>query len=152
VWDKNNWFYEVQHGFRQVYSCESQVNTVCQDIADSLDNGDRIDAIIIDLSKAFDLVPHGRLLTKIANPKVVSEVVVWIRGFLIGRTQRIRAGAHLSEEVRAKSVYPQGSVLGPLLFLAYVNDISRNIESTIRLFANDCVMYRKIIIKEDIEK
>jgi len=61
-------------------------------------------------------------------------------------------GAHLSEEVRATSGDLQGSVLGPLLFLAYVNDISRNIESTIRLFADDCVIYRKIINKEDIEK
>ena len=54
VWDKNDWLYEGQHGFRPGYSCESQVITVCQDIADSLDNGDRIDAIIVDFSKAFD--------------------------------------------------------------------------------------------------
>jgi len=67
VWDKNDWLYKGQHGFRPGYSCESQVITVCQDIADSLDNGDRIDAFIIDLLKAFDLVPHGWLLTKIAN-------------------------------------------------------------------------------------
>jgi hypothetical protein len=67
VWNKNDWLCEGQHGFRPGYSCESQVITVCQDIADSLDNGERIGAIIIDFSKAFDLVPHGRLLTKIAN-------------------------------------------------------------------------------------
>ena len=62
---------------------------VCQDIADCLDNGDRIDAItsIIDFSKAFDLVSHGRLLTKIANSGVDSRVVVWIKEFLLGRTQ-----------------------------------------------------------------
>ena len=135
VWAKNDWLYEGQHGFRPGYSCESQLITVCQDIADSLDNGDRIDAIIIDFSKAFDLVPHGRLLTKIANSGVDSRVVVWIKEFLLGRTQRVRVGGHLSEEVRVTSGVPQGSVLGPLLFLAYVNDISRNIESTIRLFA-----------------
>ena len=67
MWDKNDWLYEGQHGFRPEYSCETQVITVCQDMADSLDNGDRIEAIIIDFSKAFYLVPHGRLLTKIAN-------------------------------------------------------------------------------------
>ena len=76
-----------------------------------------------------------------------SRVVVWIREFLLGRTQRVRIG-HLSEEVRVTSGVPQGSVLGPLLFLAYVNDISMNIESTFRL-ADDCVIYRKIIIKRD---
>ena len=118
MWDKNDWLYEGQHGFRQGYSCESQVITVCQNIADSLDNGDRMDAIIIDFYKAFDLVPHGRLLTKIANSRVDTRVVVWIREFLLGRTQRVRVGGHLSEEVRVKSGVPQWSVLGPLLFLA----------------------------------
>ena len=68
---------------------------------------------------------------KIANSGVDSRVVVWIREFLLGRTQRVRVGGHLSEEVRVTSGVPQGSVLGPLLFLAYVNDISRNIESTL---------------------
>jgi len=152
VWDKNNWLYEGQHGFRPGYSCESQVITVCQDIADSLDNGDRIDAIIVDFLKAFDLVPHVRLLMKIANLGVDSRVVVWIRQFLLGRMQKVRVGGQLSEEVRVTSGVPQGSVLGPLLFLAYVNDIWRNMESTIRLLADDCVIYRKIINNEDMEK
>ena len=66
--------------------------------------------------------------------------------------QRVRVGGHLSEEVRVMSGVSQGSVLGPLLFPAYVNLISRNIESTIRLFADDCIIYRKIINKEGIEK
>ena len=118
-----------------------------------MDNGDKIDAIIVDFSKAFDLVPHGRLLTHIANSGVDSRVVVWIREFLSGRTQRVRVGGQLSaEEVRVTSGIPQGSVLGPLLFLAYVNDIWRNIESTIRLFADDYVIYRKIINNADMEK
>ena len=56
VWDKNDWLYEGQHGFRPGYSCESQVITVCQDTADSLDNGNRIDVIIVDFSKSFDLI------------------------------------------------------------------------------------------------
>jgi hypothetical protein len=87
VWDKKNWLYEGQHGFKPGYSCESQVITVCQDIVDSLDNGDRIGASIVDFSKAFDLVPHGRLLSKIANSGVDSRVVVWIWEFLLGRMQ-----------------------------------------------------------------
>jgi len=150
VWDKNDWLYKGQYGFRPGYSCESQVITVCQDITDSVDNGDRIDAIVIDFSKAFDLIPHGRLLTKIPNSGVNSRVVVWLREFLLGLTPRVSVGGHLSDEVT--SGVPHGSVLGPLLFLAYANDISRNIESTIRLFADDCVLNRKIINKEDIEK
>jgi hypothetical protein len=138
VWDKNDWLYEGQHGFRPEYSSESQVIAVGNDIADSLDNGDKIDANIVDFSKAFDLVPHGRLLTKIAITRVDSRVVVWIREFLLCRKQRVRVGEQLSAEVRVKSGVPQGSVLGPLLFLAYLNDIWRNMEPTIRLFADDC--------------
>jgi hypothetical protein len=151
VWDENDWLYEGQHGFRPGYSCESQVITVFRDIADSLDNGYRFDAIIVDFSKAFDLVPHGRLLTKIANSGVDARVVVWVREFLLGRTQRVRVGGQLSEEVKVTSGVSQGSVLGPLLFLVYVNDIWRNIASTLRLFADDCVIYRKIIQNADME-
>jgi len=99
VWDKNDWFCEGQHGFRRGNSCESQVITVCQDIADSLDSGDKIKAIIVYFSKAFDLVPHGRLFMKTANSGVDSRLVVWIREFLLGRTKRVSVGGQLSEEV-----------------------------------------------------
>jgi hypothetical protein len=106
---------------------------VCQDTADSLDNRSRIDAIIIDSLKAFDLVPHDWLLMKIA-----SSGVVWIREFLLGHTQRITVGGQLSEEVRVTSRV-QGSFLGLLLFLSYINDIWRNNESTIKLFTDDYI-------------
>ena len=79
-------------------------------------------------------------------------MVVWIRKFLIGRSQRVRVKSHYSEEVRVTSGVPQGRVLGPLLFLVYVNDIWRNIEAKIRLFADDCIIYRRILNIEDIEK
>ena len=100
----------------------------------------------------MDIVPHVLLLTIIANSGVDPRVVVWIREFLLGRTQRVRVGGQLSAEVRVTSGVPQGSVLGPLLFLAYVNDIWRNMESTVRLFADDCIIYRKIINNADMEK
>jgi len=92
------------------------------------------------------------MLTKIAKSGVYSRVVVWIREFLLGRTQRVKVGSQLSAEVRVTSGVKQGSVLGPLLFLAYVNDVWRNMESTIRLFADDCVIYRKIINNANMEK
>ena len=111
-----------------------------------MDNGDRIETIVIDFSKAFDLVPHDRLLMKITIFGVDSKVVAWVRGFLLGRTQRVRVGGQLTKEVRVTSGVPQGSVLRPILFLAYVNDIWGDIVSTIRLFADDCVIYKKILI------
>jgi retron-type reverse transcriptase len=128
------------------------VVTVCQDIADLLDEGVRTDAIVIDFSKAFDLVPHDRLLTKIAETGLDLRVVLWVKEFLLGRLQMVRVDGQLSEEVRVTSGVPQGSVLGPLLFLAYFNDIWRNIESNIRLFADDCIIYRKINEISDIDK
>jgi hypothetical protein len=85
-----------------------------------------------------------RQLTKIAASGVDSRVVIRIREFLLGRTQRVRVGRPLSEEVRVTSGVSQGSVLGLLLFLAYVNDIWIYIDSTIRLFADDCIIYREV--------
>jgi hypothetical protein len=82
IFDKKDWLFDGQHGFRPGYSCDSQVITVYQDNADSLDNGSRMDAIIIDFSKAFDLDPHDHLLTKIAASD--SRVGIGIREFLVG--------------------------------------------------------------------
>jgi hypothetical protein len=104
-----------------------------------LDQGARID-VIIDFSKAFDLF-HFR---------VDSRVVMWVREFLLGHLQKVRVGGQLSEKVRVMSGVPHGSELGPHLFLAYVDDIWGNIESTVRLFTDDCIIYRKIMDGRDI--
>jgi len=125
---------------------------VCQDIEDSLDEGFDIGAIIVDFSKAFGLVPYDRLLMKLAASGVDSRVVIWVWEFLVGRTQRVGVGGQLSKEVKVTSGVPQGIVLGPLLFLVYVNDIWSNIDSSITLFADDCVIYRKIVNKNDIKR
>ena len=87
VWEMSGWLYEGQHAFRPGYSCESQVVTVFQDIADLLDEGVRTDAIVIDFSKAFDLVPHDRLLKKIAATEMDWMVVMWIKEFFLGSSQ-----------------------------------------------------------------
>ena len=107
-------------------------------------------AVIIDLSKAFGLVPHDRLLTKIMATGMDLRVVVWVTEFLLGRFT-VRLDGQLYEEVRVTSEVTQGSVICPLLFLAYVNDVWRNMESNIRLFADDCRIYRKITDGSDID-
>jgi len=117
--------FDGQCGFRSEYSCESQLVTVWQVIADSLDEGFRTAEIIIDFSKSFDFVPHDRLLTKIAATGVDLNVVVWIKEFLLGRSQGVGVDEQISEEVRVTSCVLQGTVLGNLLFLAYVIDVRR---------------------------
>jgi hypothetical protein len=82
---------------------------------------------------------------KIAAKGVDSRVVVRVRGFFLSRSQKVRVGGQLSKEVRVTSGVPQGRVLSPLLFLAYINDIWRNLEPTIKLFSDDCIIYRKIM-------
>jgi len=81
IWEMSGCLYEGQHGVSPGYSCESQVVAVCQDIADSLDEGVRTDAIIIEFLRAFNLVPHDRLLTKIKATGVDLRVVVQIKEF-----------------------------------------------------------------------
>ena len=88
---------------------------------------------------------------KISASGVVSRVVIWDRNFLLVRSQRFREGGQLSQEVRVTSVVPQGNLLDPLLFFAYINDVWRNTESTIRLSADDCIIYRKIKNDSDVD-
>jgi len=83
----SGWLYKGQHAVRRGYSCEIQVVTFCQVMACSLDEGFRTDAIIIDFSKAFDLVPRDRLLTKITATGVDLRVVEWVKEFLLERSQ-----------------------------------------------------------------
>jgi hypothetical protein len=103
-------------------------------------------AIIVDFSKAFDLVPHGRLLVKIAKSGVDTRVVVWIREFLTGRTQRGRVRGELSDEVRV------GGTSRQRVRSTSVLSLRKSIESHIRLFADDCVICRKILTTEDTIK
>ena len=94
-------------------------------------------------------MPHARLLEKISRLQIDVRVKVWIREFLKGRSQRVRVGERYSMEIAVTSGVPQGSVLGPLLFLIYINDIHVGVDSKIRLFADDCIIYRKIKSSED---
>jgi len=110
---------------------------VCQDIAESLDEGKSIVAITIDFSKAFNVVSHDRLFTKMVAWGVDWRVVVWVRELVVGRTERVSVGGQLSEEVKVNSGVPQGSGLGPLPFLVYGNDIWRNIDPSRSILAGD---------------
>ena len=98
----------------------------------------------MDFSKAFDTVPHNRLLLKLDRYGIRGNLLAWISNFLKGRAQRVVVGGEHSAWTDVVSGVPQGTVLGPVLFLAYINDLPNNLNSEVRLFADDCVVYRQI--------
>ena len=135
---------DKQHGFRSKRSCESQLILTINDLAQSLDNKSQIDMAIMDFSKAFDSVPHNRLLLKLSHYGIQNKTLSWISNFLRHRTQRVVIGGEHSAWTSVVSGVPQGTVLGPLLFLTYINDLPDNLKSSVRLFADDCVLYHEI--------
>ena len=100
--------------------------------------------IFLDFKKAFDRVPHCHLLTKLKAFCIDANILAVIESFLTGRSQRVIVEGALSESVPVVSGVPQGSVLGPLLFIIYINDLSHGMSSNARFFADDCVLYREI--------
>jgi hypothetical protein len=146
---KHNILLHFQHGFQSGLSCESQLIETVHDWITAMDNKSQIDAILLDFAKAFDKVPHKRLLSKLAFYGITGNTKNWIKSFLSHRKQRVSVNGALSDNTCVTSGVPQGSVLGPVLFLLYINDINNNIQSPIRLFADDSIIYR--IIKSETD-
>ena len=142
---------DSQHGFRAKRSTETQLIVTIDDIARALDKGESIHMAILDFSKAFDKVPHERLLGKLEHYGIRNNLQGWIRDFLTNRIQRVVCEGSISSEERVLSGVPQGTVLGPLLFLSYINDLPEHIKSTTRLFADDCLIYTSVTEEKDMD-
>ena len=100
--------------------------------------------LVLDFSKAFDRIPHQRLLRKLEHFGIRGTIHSWIASFLSGRTQSMVVEGSSSDRVPVVSGVPQGSVLGPMLFLLFINDLQDKITLNSRLFADDCIVYRQI--------
>ena len=139
--------YHLQHGFLKGRSTVTQLLEVYQDILNSVAGGQEVDAIYLDLSKAFDKVPHNLLLTKIEMCGISDPLLSWFKSYLTGRQQRVVIDGSFSEWLPVTSGVPQGSILGPIMFLVYINDAPDYIcsSSTIALFADDSKLSRAII-------
>ena len=140
-----------QHAFRKGHSYETQLTTVINDWAKILDNRGQVDTFILDFEKAFGTHPHELLKSKLFSYGTGGKTLKWIDSFLCVR-KRVVVNGVKSDWAPVLSGVPQGTVLGPLLFSLYINDISSDIESEIRLFADDCVRYREIKDEEDTIK
>ena len=139
--DANNILMDSQHGFRSKRSCETQLLTFVDELLQSLSARGQTDLAILDFSKAFDVVPHARLLSKLEFYGIKGATLRWISSFLHERTQRVVVDNQTSDKAPVTSGVLQGSVLGLICFLVYINDMPEYIKSSCRLFADDSIIY-----------
>ena len=142
--DKHNVLTSLNHGFRAGYSCETQLVVTAHDLLKSLDRNTQSDVLVLDFNKAFDTVPHRRLLSKLEAYGIHGPILHWIANFLTQRKMSVVVEGETSHEVDVESGVPQGTVLGSLLFLCHINGMPECVKSQIRLFADDCLLYRTI--------
>ena len=162
-------FSTLQHGFREKRSCETQLLQLIEDLGRQLIEGQQVDLVLLDFSKAFDKANHLKLLFKLSTHGVKGKTLKWISSFLGGRTQAVVLEGDCSPEVSVTSGVPQGSVLGPFLshvlqkypshqvyhraqfsaHFSFINDLPENIQSQVMLFADDTAVYLTVTNTND---
>ena len=150
--EENKLIKDSQHGFRNKRSCLTNLLDFFNDIYSMYDDSRSVDVIYLDFQKAFDKVPHKRLLSKIHAHGVRGNIHRWLKDWLSGRKQRVVINGSSSSWCNVNSGVPQGSVLGPILFLIYVNDIDDGLTSIISKFADDTKIASRVTTSDDQEK
>lgn len=147
---RNQLFSDKQFGFISGRSTALQLLKVLDIWTEAIDCGFSVDVIYMDFMKAFDTVPHRRLVAKLSGFKINGNIIKWIEQFLSNRHQQVMVNGEVSSWRSVTSGIPQGSVLGPILFVLYINDLPDNVNSTAFLFADDTKLFR--IIKDISDK
>ena len=147
--DKNKLFTDLQYGFRNKRSTVLQLLKVLDQWTEMMDEGNCLDVLYLDFSKAFDTVPHCRLMTKLQAYGIGGKMLDWVKDFLTHRRQRVSINGSLSQWLAVLSGIPQGSVLGPVLFILYINDLPDLVKNFTMLFADDTKIYSVVNNERD---
>lgn len=151
--EENNILTDQQHGFRAHRNCLTQLLIHIDNILKIAESDNNADVVYIDFAKAFDKVDHKILLYKIKNLGIQGKIYNWIESFLSNRHQHVIVDGEVSESKVVKSGVPQGTVLGPILFLLFINDITESISfANIQCFADDCKLTLEIKNEDDHQK
>ena len=147
----HNLFNENQHGFRTGRSCLSQLLEHFDTILNIIEDNNNTDVIYLDFAKAFDKVHHTIVLNKIKSLSITGQIYNWLESFLRGRFQSVIVNGISSRPQEVKSGVPQGSVLGPLIFLILIGNIDEDVnESVVKSFADDTRSTKSVNTFEDV--